>query len=248
MMLKDQLAAMGWGHSHQKDWLSDNFPDIEIRKNNRAKRLSLRANVKKRVVELVVPPRVSRSAIQRFVSLNQNWINEKQQSFPDQCNIVDGAKFLFKGKEMLLDIERTANRGTDIHHDNGMMYIKTSRDDVSNNVKRWVIDEAKASLAPLVHQKAQSIRKTVERVDFRDTASRWGSCSSTGRIMLSWRLIMAPDYVFDYVVAHEVAHLKHMDHSKQFWNLCYDLVDPKYDANAARQWLKENGNSLLRFF
>jgi predicted metal-dependent hydrolase len=109
-----------------------------------------------------------------------------------------------------------------------------------------MIDEARKIIEPLAYQKAATIGKKISKIDLRDTKSRWGSCSTDKRLMLSWRLIMAPPEILDYVVAHEVAHLKHMDHSKKFWDLCYELANG--DGDYARQWLKDNGNNLMRYF
>jgi predicted metal-dependent hydrolase len=78
----------------------------------------------------------------------------------------------------------------------------------------------------------------------RDTTSRWGSCSSTGSLNFSWRLIMAPSYVLDYLAAHEVAHLVHMNHSSSFWKIVYKL---SHHVDRAEAWLKANGADLLRY-
>jgi len=85
---------------------------------------------------------------------------------------------------------------------------------------------------------------TPARLTLRDTASRWGSCSAARVISLSWRLIFAPDFVRDYVVAHEVAHLKEMNHGPRFWALVRSL-DPDFEQ--AQEWLRLHGRSLQRY-
>ncbi len=82
------------------------------------------------------------------------------------------------------------------------------------------------------------------RIAVRDTSSRWGSCSSARSLSFSWRLIFAPDYVRDYVVAHEVAHLREMNHGARFWAHVETLTP---HMRRARKWLRENGRTLLRY-
>ena len=222
-----------------------NLSTIEIRKSGRAKRLSLRANAKKSVVELVVPPRTLQFSINRFLKKHEDWITDRQNAFPSRIEIKDGARLHFKGKARTLVIQHHTKRTTDIALADGHITITTSRDDPTQNFKRWVIKQASDTITPLVHEKCDAINKQADKIDMRDTSSRWGSCSSDQRLMFSWRLIFAPPYVLDYVVAHEVAHLKHMDHSARFWDVCYALTDR---ADEARQWLKDNGNDLLAIF
>lgn len=127
-----------------------------------------------------------------------------------------------------------------------ILKITTWREDITSHLKRWMVDQAKTLMTSLAHSKARQIGKRIQAVDFRDPASRWGSCSSAGRLMFSWRVMMAPPYVMDYLVAHEVAHLNHMDHSQKFWDLCYDLTDG--DADSARSWFKQHGHELYGYF
>ena len=96
----------------------------------------------------------------------------------------------------------------------------------------------------LVHEKAAEIGKDVTSVSLRDTKSRWGSCSSNGSISLSWRLIFAPWDAMDYVVAHEVAHLIHMNHGKDFWALCATL---SANYSTGKKWMRTNGHELMCF-
>ncbi len=110
-------------------------------------------------------------------------------------------------------------------------------------LKTWLKAEARsaieASLAARAHRLPQ-----IAAVSLRDTTSRWGSCSATRRLSFSWRLILAPSQVLDYVAAHEAAHLIHMNHGPQFWALCENLAP---QTKTARAWLKANGAGLHRF-
>ena len=104
--------------------------------------------------------------------------------------------------------------------------------------------EARTALAPAVDHHAASLGVTPARLTLRDTRSRWGSCTARGDLMFSWRLIMAPPEVLDYVAAHEVAHLVEMNHSRAFWDTvartCPGFEEP-------RRWLKQNAEALHRF-
>jgi predicted metal-dependent hydrolase len=108
----------------------------------------------------------------------------------------------------------------------------------------WLRAEAKADLALRVQQHAANLGVRPKRITVRDQSTRWGSCSSTGTISFSWRLIFAPTYVLDYVAAHEVAHLKEMNHGQRFWRLVRDTMP---DMHKARAWLKQRGAELHRF-
>ena len=103
-------------------------------------------------------------------------------------------------------------------------------------------DDASSESAPPPPPKAAKVGRPIAAVTMRDTKSRWGSCSGAGRLAFSWRLIMAPDFVLDYVIAHEVAHLREMNHGVRFWKLCASLTDA--DPKAARAWLKRHGGAL----
>ncbi|HCK20051.1 MAG TPA: M48 family peptidase, partial [Thalassospira sp.] len=94
------------------------------------------------------------------------------------------------------------------------------------------------------HAYAEQINKKVNRISLKDTRTRWGSCSSSGNLSFSWRLVLAPEDVLDYVVAHEVAHLQELNHSARFWAVVDDLYGP---SKKQQHWLKKNGPALHRY-
>jgi predicted metal-dependent hydrolase len=108
----------------------------------------------------------------------------------------------------------------------------------------WLRSEAKSDLTRRTQHHAANLCCEPKRISVRDQSTRWGSCSTTGTISYSWRLIFAPDYVLDYVAAHEVAHLREMNHGPRFWRLVRDTMP---DMHKARAWLKLNGAELHRF-
>ena len=119
---------------------------------------------------------------------------------------------------------------------------------LSEHAPRRLLDflkrEARRVLDTRVTEFSTRIGVQPKRITVRDTASRWGSCSTTRAISFSWRLILAPPFVLDYVVAHEVAHLKHMNHGARFWNLVRELVP---DVEKPQAWLNKNGPLLHRY-
>jgi predicted metal-dependent hydrolase len=108
----------------------------------------------------------------------------------------------------------------------------------------WLKREARRDLTIASERHAQAMAVSFRRLAIRDQASRWGSCSSDGSLSYSWRLILAPSFVLDYVAAHEVAHLKHMNHGVRFWRLVLTHCPM---APQARLWLKRHGATLHRF-
>ena len=101
--------------------------------------------------------------------------------------------------------------------------------------------EAKRDIEALVAKHSATIGQRARAIRFRDTKSRWGSCTSDGTLSFSWRIMMAPPLVIDYLVAHEVAHLKEMNHSARFWKLCRELCP---ETDRCKDWLKRNGTAL----
>lgn len=223
------------------------FKRITPHYNNRAKRLSMRVDSKNCCIRLTIPPRTSERAVRRFLNNHIGWIMEKSAALPEKNKKpVHGDIIPFQGRDYTLDIRHHDKRITTITpHNDGRLVVMTSRADPSANIKRWMIDQSRLYAESRAPKKAAMIDRKISKIDMWDTTSRWGSCSTDGRIMLSWRLIMAPEYVFDYVVGHEAAHLVHMDHGADFWDLCYRLCDRPDDARA---WLKRHGNTLLSLF
>ncbi len=213
--------------------------------NPRAKRLSLRVDNKAGVIRLSIPKWTMKRTIDRFLKNNEQWIAERQAALLPKINIAHGSIIPFQGRNLTIGIINHTKRTTLIDVRDDRLVIQTSRIDPTTNMKRWMIEKAREVIEPLSQEKASSIGKQISKIDLCDPSSRWGSCSTDKRLMFSWRIIMAPPEVLDYLVAHEVAHLKHMDHSKQFWNLCYSLCE---GSEHGHDWLKQNGNSLMRYF
>ena len=115
---------------------------------------------------------------------------------------------------------------------------------VSRRVQDYLIKQARTDLLAAVTRHAEALGVGPRRMTLRDTTTRWGSCSSSGALNFSWRLVMAPPHVLDYLAAHEVAHLRHMNHSTAFWATTAQLIP---DYKRAEAWLKVHGVELMRF-
>jgi len=123
-----------------------------------------------------------------------------------------------------------------------MLYVPKAPERQGPSVVALLKTQARVALRHAIARYAQAIEKTPGKLTLRDTRSRWGSCNTQGDLMFSWRLAMAPPDVLNYVAAHEVAHLAHMDHSPRFWD-CVAQIYPEYQTQKA--WLRAHGPSLL---
>lgn len=219
--------------------------NLVVKVSPRAKRMALRLDPQSRVVHLVVPKRARMENAYRFALQHEDWIYERLSELPAPVPFEDGEKLPVFGVKRMIDIYYDPDyRKTEIELLSKDLRVWTNKEDPSGRIKRFLKEEARQHMTDLAHEKAEQIGKRVKEVTIRDTKSRWGSCSEDGKISLSWRLIFAPYYAMDYVVAHEVAHLVHMNHADRFWDLCADLSE---DFSTGLLWMKEHGHELMRY-
>ncbi|MEM6780789.1 MAG: SprT family zinc-dependent metalloprotease [Pseudomonadota bacterium] len=219
--------------------------NLIVKVSPRAKRMALRLDPQSRVMNLVVPKRARLENAYLFANEHKQWIYDRLAELPDPVPFEDGEKLPVFGMKRQIEVDYDPDlRKTDIELYSNELYVSTNKEDPSNRIKRFLKEEAKNHMTEMVHEKAAEIGGDVQSVTIRDTKSRWGSCSEDGKISLSWRLIFAPYEAMDYVVAHEVAHLVHMDHGDRFWDLCADLSE---DFSTGVMWMKEHGHELMRY-
>ena len=127
----------------------------------------------------------------------------------------------------------------------GEIHVAGRAEHLARRLRDWLMAEIRRQLTPLVHAKAARVERLVKSISVRDSRTRWGSCGPDGGLSFSWRLVLAPPEVLDYLVAHEVAHLVHKNHSPRFWALAERLCDGPMDP--PRAWLKANGGTLLQY-
>lgn len=229
--------------------LSDPEVDIEgesvpvrIRRNPRAKRISMRADAIKREIRITMPHYTPTNVALAFVVKKREWIATRLNSAPDVAPIAPGSEIAVEGESHL--IMWCAEWPRSIRCGEGMLRLGGPRESVEARILRWLKSEARRIFTTEIAHYCEIAGEPVPRLSLGDPRSRWGSCSSRGTISLSWRLIMAPAHVRRSVIAHEVAHMRHMNHSAEF----YQWLDSLYEGNrkAADQWLKMHGTGLQR--
>ena len=220
-------------------------PQLQLKISKRARRMALRLDSRNHIVNLVVPARFSMKKAETFAYEHRLWIREKLAALPAPIPFEESAIIPILGRNRKLAITfHSSHKRTLITLNDDNMSVTTNQEYPQSRIIRFLKNEAQETLTNLVHEKAALIEKSVKSVTLRDTKSRWGSCSPEGRISLSWRLIFAPWEAMDYVVAHEVAHLVHMNHSKDFWHLCAQLSD---DYPSGKKWMRQQGHTLMKY-
>lgn len=211
--------------------------EVELRRSTRAKRLSLRVSRLDGRVTLTMPQRGSEHAALGFLSEREDWLRGHVSAVAPVQPVVIGGTVLIAGTEV--PIEEGAGARA-VLRDGVLHAPKTA---TARRIEAYLKLLARDRLAAASDHYATAVGRRYARLSLRDTRSRWGSCSSKGVLMYSWRLIMAPPAVLDYVAAHECAHLVEMNHSQAFWNVVAQLM-PDYDTH--RRWLKAHGDLLHR--
>lgn len=220
-------------------------PRLKVQISPRARRMALRLDPKHRVMHLVVPKRASLRSAFKFAEENREWIREKLRALPRQVPFRDGAVLPVLGRDrQIVILYNETLKYTDIILRKDEIVVLTNKLDPSVRIKRFLIDLAKEKITEMSYEKSSLIRRRISDIQVKDTKSRWGSCSEDGKISFSWRLIFAPPKAMDYVIAHEVAHLVHLDHSEAFWDVCEAL---SRDYETGKDWMRDNGHDLMRF-
>lgn len=223
--------------------VADRELPLRIVENDRAKRLTLRIDAGGKGLRVTVPPGLRQSEVDRFLDRHRGWLETRLAKLPDRPQVRPGVKVPLRGVAHLI-VHEPGRRGTAaVGESDGMPALIVSGDRV--HLPRRVADflkrEAKRDIEPLVAKHTAAVGRSAKSIRFKDTSSRWGSCTADGGLSFSWRIMMAPPTVIDYLVAHEVAHLREMNHGPKFWALCRELCPRTEDARA---WLKRNGNAL----
>lgn len=216
--------------------------NVTVRRNPRARRLYLRIDPVRADVVLVLPRGVGLQEGLRFAHDRRGWLAGRLAAMPPPTPFVDGATIPLLGEDVTIRHE-PQGRGGVARHGNELR-VPGRAEHLARRVRDWLRGRARTELATRSRALATQIGRQVARVRISDPKSRWGSCSSRGGLSYSWRLILAPPDVLDYVVAHEVAHLVEHNHGRRFWALVDSLAP---GAQAARAWLLRHGNALLRY-
>ncbi len=210
-----------------------------LRRSAAARRISLRISQLDGRVTLTLPKRLAEREAIDFARSKEGWIRKHLDARGEDVMIAPGVQMPLGGK--LLRVEQATGRRVEIGAD--ALRVPGPHDRTAKRLHAYLREIARDRLAGACDDYAALLGRPYNRITLRDTRSRWGSCSSAGALMYSWRLIMAPPEVLDYVAAHEVAHLAEMNHSAAFWTVVADLM-PDYAVR--RLWLREEGDRLHR--
>jgi predicted metal-dependent hydrolase len=228
----------------------------EERKSSRIRRISLRVTPDK--VKVSAPARSSKREIESFIYKNQDWILENwlklQETvvIPNRKHYETGVTVPYLGKDLEIRIQEISQKMVSARYERerGILSIgiptgifgESKQEAIQGILEKWYKEEARSIYLEKLDFWSKQMGVKYNQFRLKEQKTRWGSCSSLGNINLNWRAIMAPESVVDYLVIHELAHLKYMDHSLKFWEFVARFC-PEHVNH--RKWLRKNGNALV---
>ena len=213
---------------------------IHLRRSARARRMSLRVSKLDGKVTLTVPSVVAETEALDFAKEKEAWLRAHCDAQPEQISVRHWVEIPFRGQSYRIE----PGQGRRILVADRAIAVPGNPDTAGRRLAGYLKTLAREELASASDRYAQMLGRNYSKLSIRDTRSRWGSCTAGAGLMYSWRLILAPPEVLDYVAAHEVAHLAEMNHSQAFWDLVTELYGP---YQSQRRWLHENGTELHRY-
>jgi hypothetical protein len=217
---------------------------VGFRRHSRARRIVMRLDRAGTGIVLTLPKRVSRNEAIEFARQSARWITEKLRNGQDSIIFAPGASFSLRGAMVTVCHDPALRGGVRLDQSAGLLRVGGRSEHLPRRILDWLKAEARRDLVEASWRHARAMDTCFSKVSVRDQKSRWGSCAASGALSYSWRLVMAPSYVLDYVAAHEVAHLRHMNHGPAFWRLVFSHCP---HTRLARDWLKANGAGLHRY-
>jgi len=216
--------------------------ELQVRRPPCARRVSLRLSADGGDVILVLPRHVRLEDGLAVAQAHAPWIRTRLDSRVARIPFADGAEIPVNGRPLI--ITSVPREVRSVSNDGAQLCVGGPAAAIDHRVRAFLRAEARRIILARIAERAGRVPRPPTAVSVRDTRSRWGSCSSAGRLSFSWRLILAPPAVLDYVVAHELAHLSHRGHGPAFWNAVDRLCD---DVAAKRAWLRQHGRDLFRY-
>jgi len=214
--------------------------EMSVRLNPRARRLIVKVDPVSGEVVVIAPSRRALDRAVEFARGQADWIARQLARVPSRVVLVPGARVPYRGEELAI----VRGNGRPAAIDNGAIRVGGRAEHTPRRVLDFLKRQARRALEACALDFAARIGTRPSRITVRDTASRWGSCSSKRSLSFSWRLILAPPFVLDYVVAHEVAHLREMNHGADFWRLVRALAG---EVKRPQAWLRRHGAALHRY-
>ncbi|MBE7247988.1 MAG: M48 family metallopeptidase, partial [Actinomycetospora chiangmaiensis] len=197
---------------------------IALRRRPTARRITLRVSAATGEVVITLPSRTAINTAQLFAARHSGWIAARLARVPARVGFEPGASVPLRGVGHRVELRGT--RGgvrAEGDGDDAVLSVACAPAHVARRIREFLIREARRDLAEAVERYADRLGERPTRITLRDTRSRWGSCTARRELNFSWRLILAPPLVLDYLVAHEMAHLREMNHSPRFWTLLHGL-------------------------
>ena len=218
--------------------------DLDVRHSQRARRILLKIDLRYGA-QLIIPRGVPSREALSFAAEKGEWLRDRLANLPTPIPFREGAIVPVLGRPHRIRLTTTTDLfKSKVRCEAGELLTDGHPDDLAEDIRTWFRDNARHTFSLRAGVAAGRIGVEISRISVRDPRTRWGSCSAKGTLSFSWRLFMAPEWVLDYVVAHEVAHLLEMNHGRAFWRLVDHLVDRIDDA---KSWLRQSGPRLHRY-
>ena len=215
-----------------------------VRRLRNARRITLRLASDGREVRVSMPEWGRMSDAIQFTELRSDWLAAQLARVPQPMRIEPGSALPYRGETLHVEWQQTSPRRPVL--DDGMIVVGGAPEGIETRLRGWLDSEAMRLASEDLAHYCGLAGHAVPRMTLSRAQRRWGSCSSEGVIRINWRLIMAPDFVRRSVVAHEVAHMTHFDHSPAFHAHLATLYEAPIEP--ANRWLKQEGRSLYRLF
>lgn len=213
---------------------------ITVRRRRTAKRVTLSVSRATGQIGMTLPARFRIDDARRFAEANREWLEARVDAAPPPIPYEFGMMLPFRGRYHR--VQPGKRRRVDV--DQGVIRVGCDPEMLPGMLDRWLKREARKALIERSDFHATALGVTYKRIAIRDTKSRWGSCSATGTLSYSWRVILAPEGALDYLSAHEVAHLREMNHGPAFWRLVERRI-PAYQSWT--DWFRTEGLELHRY-
>ncbi|BDG70306.1 M48 family metallopeptidase [Roseomonas fluvialis] len=210
-------------------------------RSSRARRVSLRIDARAGAVVVTLPMRTARRAGMSLLATHAAWVMQRLAALAPPLPFAPGVEIPLGGRPHVIRHDPAARGGAFL--DGATIVVSGAAEFLPRRVRDFLRAEAKRRIALLAEGHAATLGVKIAAIRLKDTNSRWGSCAPDGTLAFSWRLVMAPGDVLDYVVAHEVAHLRELNHSPRFWAHVERLTP---NREKAQDWLRDNGPALLR--
>jgi predicted metal-dependent hydrolase len=215
---------------------------LAVKWNKQARRLTVTVDHTLRQVRLVLPRHVGLDEGLAFCARNGDWIVNNLARLPPPVPFAHGSSLPILGEAHEIVHLPEARRG--VWQEPGLLCVSGREEHLARRLGDFLRSLALERVQALVKEKVALVGREARRITLRESRTRWGSCTPSGDLSFCWRLLFAPASVFDYVVAHEVAHLVHLNHSQRFWKLCQRLAG---ETVVPRRWLVRHGQTLWRY-